>query len=57
MNSAYQEIIGMGEFVIPLLLRELERKPAQWFMALSEITGVDPVPLEFKGRTQEMIKA
>ena len=56
-HPAYQQIIAMGEPVIPLLLRELERKPGHWFMALRAISGEDPVPPEFRGRTREMIKA
>lgn len=56
-HPAYQQIISMGDAAIPLLLKELERKPAQWFMALKTISGEDPVPPEFRGRTQEMIKA
>ncbi len=56
-HPAYQQIIAMGNTAIPLLLKELERKPAQWFMALKAISGEDPVPPEFRGRTQEMIKA
>jgi hypothetical protein len=42
--SSYQRIIGLGPAVVPLLLRELERKPDQWFWALQAITGADPVP-------------
>jgi hypothetical protein len=30
--------------VVPLLLRELEREPDQWFWALKGINGADPVP-------------
>lgn len=56
MHPAYQQIIGMGDAVVPLLLRELERKSGQWFWALKAITREDPVPLESKGRTKEMIK-
>jgi uncharacterized protein (DUF1778 family) len=57
IHPAHQQIIEMGEAVVPLLLRELEKKSGQWFMALKTITGEDPVPPEFRGRTQEMIKA
>jgi len=56
MHPAYQQIIGMGKVVVPLLLRELERKSGQWFWALKAITREDPVPPEFKGRTKEMIR-
>ncbi|RUS99365.1 hypothetical protein DSM106972_078070 [Dulcicalothrix desertica PCC 7102] len=57
MHPAYQQIIGMGEAAIPLLLRELEKKSGQWFWALKSITREDPVPLEHRGKTSEMIKA
>lgn len=54
MHPAYQQIIRMGSIVIPLLLREVERKSGRWFHALCEITGEDPVPLEKRGKTKEM---
>ncbi|MCL1465717.1 hypothetical protein [Argonema galeatum] len=54
MHPAYQQIITMGPVVIPLLLREVERKSGRWFWALCEITGEDPVPLEKRGKTKEM---
>ncbi|WP_016867264.1 MULTISPECIES: hypothetical protein [Fischerella] len=57
MHPAYQQIIGMGEVAIPLLLRELEKKSGQWFWALKSITREDPVPPECKGNTKEMTKA
>lgn len=56
MHPAYQQIIGMGEAAIPLLLRELEKKSGQWFWALKSITREDAVPPENRGRTSEMIK-
>ena len=43
---AYQSIIGMGEPVIPFLLRQLHDEgdePDQWFWALSSIARVNPV--------------
>ncbi len=56
-HSAYQEIIGMGEQVVPLLLDELRREPDFWFAALQKITGVDPVPKASAGKINEMTKA
>jgi hypothetical protein len=47
----------MGEVIVPLLLRELEKKSGRWFWALKCITREDPVPPESRGKTQEMIKA
>ncbi|MEH1942661.1 MAG: hypothetical protein V7L01_20930 [Nostoc sp.] len=57
MHPAYQQIIGMGEAAIPLLLRELEKKTGRWFWALKSITREDPVPSEHRGNTKEMTKA
>lgn len=57
MHPAYQRIIGMGQPVVPLIMRELEREPDHWFWALSAITGVNPVKPEQRGRLQEMAQA
>src|SRR6266851_3128708 len=43
-HPAFQEIVGMGSVVIPLLLRELEKGTGHWHRALRRITGVDPLP-------------
>jgi hypothetical protein len=50
-NPAYQQIIGMGEAAVPLILRELRERPAHWFWALQAITGEDPTPegADFRG--------
>ena len=39
----YQQIIGMGPAVVPLILTELHREPDHWFWALQAITGHDPI--------------
>lgn len=57
MHPAYQEIIGMGERAIPLLLGELRREPDDWFWALHAITGVNPVPEASRGNVQAMADA
>lgn len=57
IHPTYQQIIGMGEPVISLLLREVERKSGHWFWALKSISREDPVTLEFRGNTKEMTKA
>ena len=56
-HPAYQEIINMGEPVVPLLLDELQREPDFWFAALQKITGADPVPKGSAGKINEMVKA
>jgi len=54
-HSAYQQIIGMGQEAIPLILRELEQSTDPWFWALAAITGANPVPEEHRGRRQLMV--
>jgi hypothetical protein len=46
MHPAYQRIIGLGPDAIPLILRELQRRPGHWFWALKAITGEDPAQSE-----------
>jgi hypothetical protein len=57
LHPAYQEIIGMGERVVPLLLAELRREPDDWFWALHAITGANPVPPTNRGNLQAMAEA
>src|SRR5260370_30090011 len=56
-HPAYQQIIGMGPDVVPLLLRELEREPDHWFRALRTLTGADPVPTERRANIRAMADA
>jgi hypothetical protein len=48
-HPAYQEIIGMGGPVVPLLLGDLRSEDSLWFTALHAITGENPVPPEDRG--------
>jgi hypothetical protein len=57
VHPAYQEIIGMGEPAIPLILHEMERRPGHWFWALRAITGESPVPPEDAGNVPKMTQA
>lgn len=57
MHPAYQQIIGLGPEVVPLILQELERTPDHWFWALKAITGIDPVEPNKRGRIDEMAEA
>jgi hypothetical protein len=57
MHPAYQRIIDMGQPVVPLILRELEREPDHWFWALEAITGTNPVLPEQGGRLEQMAAA
>jgi hypothetical protein len=56
-HPAYQQIIGMGPAVVPLILRELERELDHWFWALKAMIGTDPVPPESRGKLREMAEA
>ena len=57
MHPSYQQIIGMGEDAIPLILSELQDAPNYWFWALKAITGEDPVPDSDRGRITRMQEA
>src|SRR5438046_2374012 len=46
LHPAYQQIIGKGPAVVPLILRDLQARPDHWFWALHAITGEDPAPAE-----------
>jgi hypothetical protein len=56
-HPAFQEIIGLGEAVIPFLLRDLEKGPCLWVWALPRITGADPVPASDGGNIRKMAEA
>ena len=57
MHPAYQQIIGMGNVVLPFVFRELETRPDHWFWALKAITGTDPVPPGDRGDMHRMASA
>jgi hypothetical protein len=57
MHPAYQRIIGMGPAALPLIFRELERRPGHWFWALRAITGENPVRREDAGDLDKMTEA
>lgn len=57
LNSAYQRIIGLGPDVIPVILGDMQQRPDHWFVALSALTGADPIPEEARGRLRAMTEA
>ena len=57
MLRPYQQIIGLGPSVLPLLLRELARETDHWFWALEAIAGQNPVPAEAVGNVAAMAEA
>ena len=56
-HDAYQEIIEMGESVVPLILQDLQRTYSHWFDALEAITGEDPVLEADYGNIRSMTKS
>src|SRR5205807_141261 len=42
-HPAFQEIISLGEAVVPFMLQDLQERPRLWVWALPEITGADPI--------------
>jgi type I restriction enzyme M protein len=43
-HPSYRRIMGMGRDALPLIFAELKERPDHWLVALSAITGEDPVP-------------
>lgn len=56
-HPAYQEIIGLGTEVVPLLLRDLAQKHTHWFTALEAITGARPTSAADAGNIPRMAEA
>jgi hypothetical protein len=57
MHPAYQQIIGLGPSVLPLLLSRMASAPDHWGWALQAITGEDPVPEEDAGDIEAIARA
>lgn len=53
-HPAHQEIISMGEPVVPLILERMQSHLGYWFTALREITGANPVRPEDRGNVAAM---
>jgi len=57
-HPLYQDLIALGEPVIPLILAELERESAvRLFTVLAGITGENPVPPSLAGHVDAMARA
>jgi hypothetical protein len=56
-HPAYLEIVGMGQQVVPLLLRDLRLTGRPWFAALKAITCADPVAAEDRGNATKVSTA
>jgi hypothetical protein len=57
MHPKYQNIIGLGPAVLPILFRELQKNPDHWFWALSAITEEDPTHPEDAGDLRKMTES
>ena len=58
MHPAYQQIIGMGPAVVPLILDEFRRGSVEdWFWALTAITGENPITEAIAGHVPRMADA
>ena len=57
MHPKYQNIIGMGPAILPILFQELQRNPDHWFWALQAITGENPARPEDSGDLNKMTKS
>ena len=53
---ALQELISLGEPIIPLVLQKYNEKPNHWTYPLMQITGENPVPEEHHGNLEAMQK-
>ena len=56
-HPAYQQIIAMGESIVPEILADLRREFSDWFPALTLITGESPIGEEIYGNVAEMTRA
>jgi hypothetical protein len=57
MHPAYQQIIAMGDAVVPLILQWMRNRPGYWFWALEMITRENPVPAADAGNIRRMKQA
>jgi hypothetical protein len=53
-NDNYLDIIGMGKEALPFILKDLEKSPDHWFVALKAIAKENPVPKEAYGNIEQM---
>jgi hypothetical protein len=56
-HPAFREIVELGPQVIPLLLKELEKRSGHWHRALRRVAGVDPVPQTERGNVEKAAQA
>lgn len=57
LHPAYQKIMVLGARAVPLILRELQAMPNDWFWALRMLTDDDPVTPDQAGDMAAMAEA
>src|SRR6266498_3941100 len=57
LHPAHFKIIGMGPAALPLILAELQRRPAHWFVALDAISPENPVGPEAQNSFEDTARA
>lgn len=55
-NINYKKIISIGKKIIPILIEDLKSPIGDWFQALQDITGVDPIKEDNRGYVAKMIE-
>ena len=53
-NDNYLDIIGMGNEIVPFILKDLQKETNHWFVALKAITKENPVSKEHFGNIEQM---
>jgi hypothetical protein len=53
-NKYYKIIISLGRNIVPVLIEQLREGPAHLYIALQQITGVNPIKKEHYGNMHEM---
>ena len=56
-HKAYRKILSMGMLAVPYILRDLNDRGGDWYEALADITGANPITPEIRGRVHSMKEA
>jgi len=57
MHPAHLKILGMGDKILPLVLREVEKMSGHWFMVLDAISPENPVTPEDQASLERTAQA
>jgi hypothetical protein len=56
-NVNYLKVINLGKEVVPLILKELQKEPAPWFVALRVLTEEEKVGRDHPGNFRQIADA